>query len=213
MIISEMKQIVLETSKTAYGEKLFAGTSGNLSTYDSVSKLMAITPSSVDYLKMKIDDILVINLDGEIVEGTEKPSSEWRMHAAVYKNRPDIHAVIHTHSPYAAGFAVVNKAIPIALIEMVRFVGGDIPVAEFAMAGTEELGIVALKVLSNRKSCLLANHGVLTIGENITEAFKSAVYTEDAAKICTFAYLLGEIKLVPAEAQNIIRRKLGMPEE
>jgi Ribulose-5-phosphate 4-epimerase and related epimerases and aldolases len=213
MLISEMKQTILEMSKLAYKEKLFAGTSGNLSTYDPVAKLMAITPSGVDYTEMKIDDILVVNLDGGIVEGTRKPSSEWRMHATVYKNRPDITAVIHTHSPHATSFAVVNQEIPIALIEMVRFIGGNIPVAEFAMAGTEELGLSALKVLSNRKCCLLANHGVLTIGENISEAYLSAVYTEDAAKICTFAKMIGEIKLIPIEVQNVMRRKYGMHEE
>lgn len=213
MKMLESKQAVLEISKQSYKEKLFAGTSGNLSIYDPVSKLMAITPSGINYPTMQIEDILVTTLDGEIVEGKCKPSSEWKMHAEIYRNRTDINAVIHTHSPYATAFAVVNKGVPAILVEMIPFIGGDIPVAEFALAGTAELGLAALKVLHNRNSCLLSNHGVLAIGKDLYKAHKCAVYTEDSAMICTFAQGLGEIKTVPRDAQNVIRRKYGLPLE
>jgi L-ribulose-5-phosphate 4-epimerase len=213
METKDMKQIVLEISKQSFEEKLFAGTSGNLSVYDPDSKLMAITPSGVDYPTMQIDDIIVMTLEGEIVEAKGKPSSEWRMHATIYQNRPDVNAVIHTHSPYATGFAIVNKSIPAVLIEMVPFIGGDIPIAEFAYPGTAELGQAALSVLHNRCSCLLANHGVLAIGNNLKRTHLCATYTEDAAKICAYGQAVGEIKIIPRDVQNAIRRKYGIQEE
>jgi L-ribulose-5-phosphate 4-epimerase len=213
MEISEMKQTVLEISKRCFEDKLFAGTSGNLSVYNPAIKLMAITPSSISYPKMQIEDILIATLDGEIVEGTLKLSSEWRMHAAIYRSRTDVNAIIHTHSPYATGFAVVNKAIPAILIEMIPYIGGDIPVAKFELAGTAELGLSALKVLHNRRSCLLANHGVLAVGVNLEKAYSCAIYTEDAAKICAYAQTVGEIKVIPMDLQNEMRRKFGLQEE
>jgi ribulose-5-phosphate 4-epimerase/fuculose-1-phosphate aldolase len=209
----EMKTMVLAISKQSFAEGLFAGTSGNLSMFDPNEKTMAITPSGIDYQTMRTEDIVLLSLDGTIIEGARKPSSEWRMHAAIYRNRTDIHAVIHTHSPYATAFSVIHGNIPAILEEMIPSVGGDVPVSEFAPAGTEDLGLEALKVLQRRNSCLLANHGVLAVGEDIHRAHKSAIYTEDAAKICAIARGQGEIRVLPAEAQNSIRRKYNIAEE
>lgn len=213
METQDMKQIVLEISKQSFEEKLFAGTSGNLSVYNPESGLIAITPSGVSYTTMQVDDILIINVEGKVIEGTNKPSSEWRMHTTIYQSRPDINAVVHTHSPYATGFAVANKAIPAILVEMIPFIGGDIPVAEFGYPGTAELGHSALRVLHNRYSCLLANHGVLAIGKNIERAHICATYTEDAARICAHAQAVGEIKVIAKDVQNAMRRKYGIQEE
>lgn len=213
MEIQDMKQIVLEISKQSFEEKLFAGTSGNLSVYNPESGLIAITPSGVSYTTMQVNDILIINVEGKVIEGTNKPSSEWRMHTTIYQSRPDINAVVHTHSPYATGFAVANKAIPAILVEMIPFIGGDIPVAEFGYPGTAELGHSALRVLHNRYSCLLANHGVLAIGKNIERAHICATYTEDAARICAHAQAVGEIKVIAKDVQNAMRRKYGIQEE
>ena len=166
----DIKRKVLEISKVSYQEGLFAGTSGNLSFYDKEKQLVVITPSSVRYNTMEIDDLVVLDMDGNIVEGKNRPSSEWKMHLAMYKNRDDVYSVFHTHSPYATSFAVARQKIPVILIEMVPFIGGDIPVADMAMPGTEEMGIYALKVMNDRNACLLSNHGVLTIGKTIDQA-------------------------------------------
>ena len=102
-----MKENVLETTLAAYRQGLFAGTSGNLSLCDETRGILAITPSSFPYEKMTIDDIMVIRMaDGSVVEGPHKPSSEWRMHTAILKGRPDVFGVVHTHSPCATSFAV-----------------------------------------------------------------------------------------------------------
>jgi hypothetical protein len=137
---------------------------------------MAITPGGLDYMRMEANDILIMTLNGKILDGFRIPSSEWRMHAAIYKNRTDIQGVIHTHSPHATSFAVANLGIPFVLTEMIHFIGGDIRVAPPAMPGTEELGLSALIALKDRNSCLLANHGVLAIGTDLHKAYNSALY-------------------------------------
>lgn len=182
-----MKQAIVEMTLRCYGEKLFAGTSGNLSIYDREMGYMYITPSSYPYEKLTTDDIMVIKLDGEKVEGIHNPSSEWRMHAAVYREMPEVGALIHTHSPYATSFAVNRQPVPVILIEMVPFLGGDVPVAEFAIPGTDAVGDNAVAVLGERNACLMANHGVLAIGADLEQAHIRAVYVEDAAKICSIA--------------------------
>ena len=193
MTIQEMKEAVCAWAKQSYAEKLFAGTSGNLSVYDQESGLMVITPTSVAYETITADDMVAMKLDGTVTEGRYRPSSEWRMHAAVYAAKPEVGAIIHTHSPYATAFAVCHKNIPTILIEMVPFLGGDVPLAQFAMPGTAEVGTEAVKVLKDRTGCLLANHGVLTVGKDLEQAHIRAVYVEDAAKICSLAMGVGEL--------------------
>lgn len=193
MTIQEMRQAVCDWSKQSYAEKLFAGTSGNLSVYDREQGVMVITPTSVPYETITPEDMVVLRLDGEILEGKYRPSSEWRMHAAVYEAKPEVGAIIHTHSPYATAFAVNNKGIPTILIEMVPFLGGDVPLAKFAVPGTRAVGDEAVKVLAERNGCLLANHGVLAIGADLRQAHLRAVYIEDAARICSIAMSNGPI--------------------
>jgi len=208
--ISILKKGVCDTAKRSYNEALVAGTSGNVSAFDYESKLMAITPSGLDYSIMCEDDIMVIDFNGSIVEGTHKPSSEWRMHAEIYKQRNDILAVLHTHSPYATSFAVLKKRVPLILIEMLPFLGGDIPVAEFCLPGSEELGREALKVLDKRNACLLSNHGTLAVGTTLEQAHLRAVYVEDASKIYHYACSVGIPNCVPEEAAEIMRRKFNL---
>ena len=205
MTIQEMKEAVCSWAKQSYEEKLFAGTSGNLSVYDSEQGIMAITPTSVAYEGMKPEDVVVMRLDGEVVEGG-RPSSEWRMHAAVYKEKPEVGAVIHTHSPYATAFAVNHSNIPVVLIEMVLFFGGEIPLARFSIPGTWEVGEEAVKVLKERTACLLANHGVLTVGEDLKQAHLRAVYVEDAAKICSIAMTQGKLVTIPDEIVTVMKQ-------
>ncbi|GAA0180403.1 class II aldolase/adducin family protein [Clostridium sediminicola] len=196
MNLKELKYELLEAAKSSYNLGLVAGTSGNVSVYDSKTDKMVITPSSIPYDTMTSEDLVVLKLDGTIIEGYNKPSSEWKMHAQVYKERKDIKCVLHTHSPYATAFAVCQEKIPVILIEMVPFIGGDVPVAKFGMPGTESIGIEALSVLEERKACLLSNHGTLAIGESIDKALTSSIYLEDAAKIYHLAKSAGNVKVL-----------------
>lgn len=205
MKLNKLKYKLLEAAKSSYNLGLVAGTSGNVSVYDNETDAMVITPSSIPYDTMILEDLVVLKLDGTIIEGHNKPSSEWKMHAQVYKERKDIKCVLHTHSPYATAFAVCQERIPVILIEMVPFIGGDVPVAKFGMPGTESIGIEALSVLKERKACLLSNHGTLAIGETIDKALTSSIYLEDAAKIYHIAKNAGNVKVLSEKEINAMK--------
>lgn len=210
MDYSEVQRRIQETSLICYREGMFAGTSGNLSEYLRDEGLMAITPGSVSYETMQPEQVVIMTLDGEIVAG-QRPSSEWRMHAQTYKARADVNGIVHTHSPYATSFAVVSQEIPIILIEMVPFLGGPVSVAKFAVPGTDEVGLEAVKAMGSKKACLLENHGVLAVGRSLAAAHTSAVYVEDAAKIYFFARQLGPCHTIPDEAVAAMKRKYNIP--
>ncbi|MDH6363953.1 L-ribulose-5-phosphate 4-epimerase [Enterococcus sp. PF1-24] len=199
MKVAEAKEQVLEIAQKAYREKLMAGTSGNISLYLHEENKVVITPSSIDYLQMTVEDISVITLEGEILEGPHQPSSEWPMHTEIYKEFQESYALVHTHSPYATAFAVCGEEIPEILIEMKPFIGGDIKVAPFAPAGSVELGKVTAPYLKERKACLLANHGTMSIGKDLSSAYISSIYLEDAAKIYAFAKSVGKPIVLSSE--------------
>ena len=149
--ITELRQEIVDRSLQAFHEGLFSGTSGNMSCYLREEDLMLITPTSVRYDVMRAEDIVALRLDGTVVEGHLKPSSEWRMHTAVYEICPDVNAVFHTHSPYATAFAVNHQTIPAVLIEALVFLGGDIRCADYATPGTKEVGLNAVPALEARR--------------------------------------------------------------
>jgi len=202
-----IKQHLVDMAKKAYADKMFAATSGNLSIYDRENGRMYITPGSYPYEIMTADDVMVIDLDGNILEGPHKPSSEWRLHAAVYRSNENASALVHTHSPYATAFAINNMPIPVVLYEIVFFLGGDIPCAEGAIPGTDAVGENCVKVLKDRYGCLMGNHGALAYGDTLERAYTRAVYIEDAAKAYSIALSHGPVKVIEsADVQKILGR-------
>lgn len=203
--IYQAKKEVLEAAKKAFQAMLFAGTSGNLSIYLPEENVVVITPSSVRYEGMTIEDIVLIDLEGNVIEGKHKPSSEHLLHLALYKGVENVTSVVHTHSPYATAFAVNNKEIPLILVEMIPFLGGSVSVAPIAVAGTPAVGEGAVKAIEGRFACLLGNHGVVTVGNSIDQAYIRAEYVEDAAKICSLAMQNGEVVLIPPEIERAMK--------
>ncbi len=199
--IQQAKKEVLDAAKNAFESKMFTGTSGNLSVCIRELDIVAITPTSVRYETMTVEDVVVIDLDGNVMEGRHGPSSEHRLHCMLYKAKPEISAVIHTHSPYATAFSVLGQEIPPILVEMVLFLGGAIPCARIAMQGTDEVGQTAVDAMGSGSCCLMANHGVVTVGKDIKEAYVRAEYVEEGAQICTIARQNGEVKPVPMDMQ------------
>lgn len=189
------KKLLVAYGKKLLDKKLVAGTSGNLSLRGKNGEIY-ITPSGMDYLEITEDDIVKINFMGEILEGDKKPSSEWMMHVEIYKNYQNYNAIVHTHSPIATAFAVSRKKIPLILIEMKPFLGGEIEVAPFKPSGSLELAKSLIPYLKKSNSCLLANHGVVSCGKDIESAFLSAEYVEDAAKIYYYSLNIGEPKII-----------------
>jgi L-ribulose-5-phosphate 4-epimerase len=190
--IGRLRDEMVKVCKSAFGKGLFAGTSGNLSVLLKDKGEMLITPTSVRYESMTGDDIVWMKLDGTILGGKHRPSSEWQMHAVVYEQCPQAGSVFHTHSPYATAFAVIRQTIPLVLIEMRPFLGGELDCARFEKPGTRELGLSAIEVFNRgRTACLLASHGVLTIGGDLAQSYIRAEYVEDAANIYHKALQVG----------------------
>ena len=188
--LQSLRQEIVDKSLQAFRAGLFSGTSGNMSCRAAPDDML-ITPTSVRYDVLRAQDIVRMKLDGTVLEGALQPSSEWRMHAAVYKAYGETNAVFHTHSPYATAFAVTHQSIPAALIEAHIFLGGDVRCAPYATPGTAAVGENAVPALRGRGGCTLANHGALAVGSDLAQAYLRAEYIEDAARIYTIARTIG----------------------
>ena len=147
--MTSLREEIVNTAQKAYREGMMAATSGNLSCYDAASGCIAITPSGMDYTIMKPEDIVIIDLDGNVLSG-HKPSSEWKMHAEIYRHLPQYRAIVHTHSPNATAYAVLRREIPCVLVEMLLFLGGSIEVADYAAQGSAAVGTHCLPILSRQ---------------------------------------------------------------
>jgi L-ribulose-5-phosphate 4-epimerase len=162
---------------------LVAWTSGNVSARVPGADLMVIKPSGVEYDALTPESMVVCDLDGKPVEGECQPSSDTGSHAYVYRHRPDVGGVVHTHSPYATAWAARGEPIPCVLTAIADEFGGEIPVGPFALIGDESIGagIVATLAGSRSPAVLMRSHGVFTIGRTAKAAVKAAVMVEDAA--------------------------------
>lgn len=195
------REQVLIASKKMYSQKLVAGTSGNISARRKGENgdTFFIKPSGKSYDDMIVGDIVEIDIEGNPVIKGQIPSSEWQLHIEIYKSYPEINAIVHSHSPFATGFAVNLQAIPVILIEMTPFLGGSVRVVPFAPAGSVALAKAIVPYLANRKACLLANHGVVAVGKTMEKAYEAAEYTEDAAKIYYYAKTSGTPYILRSE--------------
>ncbi|SBT42816.1 L-ribulose-5-phosphate 4-epimerase [Micromonospora narathiwatensis] len=191
--VRSIREVVaaLHAQLTAY--RLVAWTAGNVSGRVPGHDLMVIKPSGVDYADLTADSMVVCDLDGNVVEGGYSPSSDTAAHAYVYRHRPDVGGVVHTHSTYASAWAARGEAIPCVLTAMADEFGGDIPVGPFAMIGDDSIGRGIVETLAGHRSpaVLMRNHGVFTIGATPRDAVKAAVMCEDVARTVHIARQLG----------------------
>jgi len=194
---------VLAAAKDMLRLNLTAGTSGNVSARLDEG-LFVITPSSIPYDTMTLDDLVVIDAAGEKVDGTKSPSSEKLVHLACYKRYPEVASVIHAHPVYASMFACARVPIPAAIDEFAVFVGGDVPVAEYAMTGTPELGENAADQLDLVGSALLASHGTVTVSHSPEGALHQLGVVERAAQVVWGARALGGIAELPKETNDTL---------
>ena len=184
---------VLEKGKEILATNLTVGTWGNISCRVPGEDYIAITPSGMNYNLLEPEDIVILDFKGIIMTGTRKPSIEVPLHLAIYKARVDVQAIIHTHSPYATTMATARKAIPGAVEDLVQIVGGNVRVNEYALPGTEQLGVSTVKALEGRNAVLLANHGMLGVGRDLEEALKVCQVVEKSALITLLAQQIGGV--------------------
>lgn len=185
---------VLETALAMSRRRLSPGRSGNVSR--RFGEGMLITPSGMAYERLASDDIVLVAADGAVAPGQRKPSSEWRFHLAAYAVRPEIGAVVHTHSMHATVLASAHKKIP-AFHYMVAVAGGrDVPLVPYATFGTEELSRHVAKGLRKRNACLMANHGQIAVGADCAAALELAAEVELLAEQYWKVLALGKPKLL-----------------
>ncbi len=186
---------------------LVTWTSGNVSVRDPKTGLIVIKPSGVKFEDLTPANQVIVDLDGNIVEGTSRPSVDAPTHLYIYRNRKDVNGIVHTHSNWATAFAALNKPIPVVLTAMADEFGGPVPVGPYAMIGGEEIGRAVVNHIGKSPAILLKNHGVFTIGTTGETALKAAVMVEDIAKTVWIALQLGQPDVLPKDEVDRAHRR------
>lgn len=186
------REQVVKTGVAMIESALAVGTWGNISCRVR-EDLFLISPSGMEYRDITPRDTILMNLQGEVVEGSRKPSTEHPLHRWLYRSRPDVMAVVHTHSVYASAMACARQAIPAAVEDLVQIVGGAVAVTAYALPGSDALGREAAHALRDRDGALLANHGAVGVGPNLNHALKVCSIMEKAARITIAARAVGGV--------------------
>jgi L-ribulose-5-phosphate 4-epimerase len=198
-VLERLKEELVRLHMELPRHNLVVWTSGNVSARDPESGLVAIKPSGVRYDDLRPEDMVVLDLDGKVIEGNLSPSSDTASHLYIYRNRPETGGVVHTHSPYATAFAAVNQPIPVVLTAIADEFGGPIPCGGFALIGGEEIGQVVVDSLGMSPAVLLKNHGVFSVGKDAAAAVKAAVMVEENAKTVWLALQIGSPEEIDPE--------------
>ncbi|GKX29816.1 aldolase [Vallitalea longa] len=199
----DFKKLIIESGKKLINSGFTIETWGNISVKDEETGLVYLTPSGMDYCDCTTDDVVVCNLDGEIVEGTRKPTIETELHLSVYRNRPEVKAVVHTHPIYSTVFSCMGEDIPLLIDEAAQALGAPVKTANYALPGTKELAEECIKALGKEaNACLLQSHGAVCVGESMEAAFKVANVLEVTAQIYQLIRSVGK-DFVPLSEENI----------
>jgi L-ribulose-5-phosphate 4-epimerase len=198
-MLERLKEELVDLHLELPKNNLVVWTGGNISARDPETGLFVIKASGIRYEEMRPQHMVVLDLDGKLVEGDYKPSSDVYSHLYIYQHRPDVGGVVHTHSAYATAFAAVNQPIPVVLTAIADEFGGPIPCGGFALIGDDAIGRVVVDSIGKSPAVLLKNHGVFTIGKNAKAAVKAAVMTEDNARTVWLAMQIGTPDVIPQE--------------
>ena len=183
MLMRAEREALVDYGKKLSLEGLCPGTSGNLSVYDPDSGLMAITPSGLNYFETCPEDIVITDLSGNIADGGRRPSSELNLHAAFYRAKPEARSVVHTHSVFCTTLGILGEPIRAVHFMIGAANSREIPLAPYVTFGTEELAEVAVRFCGGSKAVMLANHGLVTCGGSLADAFELAVTLEYVAQL------------------------------
>lgn len=206
MLMQEEREQIVNYGKTLVTSGLTKGTGGNLSIYNRGKGLMCISPSGIDYFEIKPEDVVVLDIHGNKVDGSKDPSSEYEMHRIFYANREDIDAIIHTHTMYATTLACLNWSLP-AVHYMLALAGHDVRCAKYATYGTKELAENAYEAMKDRYAVLLANHGLLAGAKDLANAFNITEEIEYCSELYYRTKAIGEPVILPEEEMSIMLEK------
>ena len=188
----QLRMEVVKAAKSIFSKGLVEAGEGNVSVRNGKKEEFFITPSFNQYDTLKKEEIVHMNFNAIALSAGKLPSTEAKMHIAIYKSRPKVQAVIHTHSPFATILSINRKSIPLIMEEMFIFLGGTIDVSDFGEAHSGEIGQTALKALGIKNAALLANHGNIVCGKSLDHAVKFAELVEKLAKMYWGALQIGE---------------------
>lgn len=206
MLMEKERLEIVEHLKMLITHGLTKGTGGNISVFDPEKKLMAISPSGMDYFTLTPEDIVVMDLNGNVVDGKRKPSSEHEMHSIFYRERPEIRSVVHAHSVYSCVLACLNWSIE-PCTYLIGSAGGNVRCTKYETFGTPELARSALEGMKDRYAVLLGNHGLLAGGADLPTAFDNAEEIEFCAEIYYKSKLAGEPVLLNDEQMQVVLKK------
>lgn len=206
MLMEKERLELIEYGKMLVKAGLTKGTGGNLSIYDRKAGTVAITPSGIDFFEIRPEDIVIIDLDGKVIEGNRKPSSEWEMHLMPYRTRTDIDAVVHAHVMYATILACLREGLP-ATHYMIAVAGPDVRCAEYATFGSHELAVNACKAMEDRRAVLLANHGILAGAKDLANAYNIIEEIEYCSEIYVKARSIGNPVVLSDEEMTLMAEK------
>lgn len=185
------KQMIIEAGREMETKNLTVETWGNISLRDENGRIY-LTPSGMPYNTLKEEDVCVLDMEGNVIEGARKPSVEKMLHVLIYQRRKDVKAILHTHPVSSTVFAVLHRSIPVVTDEMAQAIGGEVKCAEYALPGSLELAQNVNEALGDVQAVLMANHGAVCVGKDMKECFKVATVLESAADIYQKALAVGK---------------------
>lgn len=194
--VNEVKAAVLAAAKKMYARGLVEGTAGNVSGRVDAERVV-LTPSSLGYEEMTLEDLVVTDLEGTVVEGHRSATSEKSLHLECYRAYAEVSGVVHCHAQHASMFAVAHQPIPAAIDEFIIYIGGDVPVAQYQPSGSDQLAHSVAACLGDRSAALMANHGMVCVGKSVEDALHSALVVEHNARIMWGSMALGGPVAIP----------------
>ena len=202
------KEQVVRYGKKLIDRRLTTGSGGNISVCNREKNLVAISPSGLDYYETTPEDIVILDIDGNIVEGKHRPSSEAGMHLAFYKNRADVSGIVHTHSKFATAIACMGWELP-AVHYLIGMAGHRVKCTGYATYGSDELAKKALETIGDSNAVLLANHGLIALGEDVDRAFSTAEHLEFVSEVYYLTKTLGTPNILSDENMDEVMKKFG----
>jgi len=199
VLLEAIRQELVILNRALPEHGLVTWTSGNVSIRDPETGYVAIKSSGTKFPDLTAESMVVVDLEGNIIDGQHKPSSDTASHLVIYRHRPEVNGVVHTHSNYATAFAALGQPIPVYLTAQADEFGGPIPCGGFALIGGEEIGKIAVETMGSSAAVLLKNHGVFTVGPTGEAALKAAVMVEDIARTAWLALQLGKPDVIPSD--------------